>query len=67
MLTGAKPYLGASAIEVLQQHVTAPLPALSPQLAQHQVLLDGLLAKDHEDRIVDASAQLALVRKQLAA
>jgi serine/threonine-protein kinase PpkA len=67
MLTGAKPYLGASAIEVLQQHVTAPLPELPPQLAQHQVLLDGLLAKDRDDRIVDASALLALVRKQLAA
>jgi len=67
MLTGAKPYLGASAIEVLQQHVTAPLPELPPQLAQHQALLEGLLAKDREDRIVDASSLLMLVRKQLAA
>ncbi len=24
MLTGTKPYVGATAIEVLQQHVTAP-------------------------------------------
>ncbi|HUG72417.1 MAG TPA: protein kinase [Steroidobacteraceae bacterium] len=67
MLTGSKPYLGASAIEVLQQHVTAALPELPPQLAHHQVLLEGLMAKDRDDRIVDAPALLALVRKQLAA
>ncbi len=28
MLTGTKPYVGATAIEVLQQHVTAPVPEL---------------------------------------
>jgi predicted Ser/Thr protein kinase/ActR/RegA family two-component response regulator len=67
MLTGAKPYLGASAIEVLQQHVTAPLPELPPQLAQHQALLDGLMAKERDDRIVDAPALLTLVQDQLAA
>jgi predicted Ser/Thr protein kinase/FixJ family two-component response regulator len=67
MLTGSKPYLGATAIEVLQQHVSAALPELPPQLAHHQVLLEGLMAKDRDERIVDAPALLALVRKQLAA
>jgi serine/threonine protein kinase len=55
MLTGRKPYTGTSAIEVLQQHVNAPLPRLPEPLAHHQQLLDGLLAKAREDRFKDAA------------
>jgi DNA-binding response OmpR family regulator len=54
MLTGRKPYTGTSAIDVLQQHVNAPLPQLPEQLAHHQQLLDGLLSKSREDRFKDA-------------
>ncbi|MGH8260434.1 MAG: protein kinase domain-containing protein [Steroidobacteraceae bacterium] len=55
MLTGRKPYTGTSAIEVLQQHVSAPAPRL-PQLLEHlQPLLDGLLAKSPDDRLATAS------------
>ena len=54
MLTGRKPYTGTSAIDVLQQHVNAPLPRLPEQLAHHQQLLDGLLSKSREDRFKDA-------------
>ncbi len=55
MLTGRKPYTGTSAIEVLQQHVSAPMPRL-PQLLEHlQSLLDGLTAKSPEDRFADAA------------
>jgi serine/threonine protein kinase len=32
MLTGSKPYTGNTAMEVLQQHVSAPLPVLPPEL-----------------------------------
>lgn len=61
MLTGEKPYLGATAVEVLQQHVNGPVPGLPPQLAHHQILLDGLMAKDREERIRSASALLAIL------
>jgi eukaryotic-like serine/threonine-protein kinase len=67
MLTGAKPYLGATAVEVLQQHVTAPLPQLPAALQQHQLLLDGLMAKSRDDRFVSADALLAFMQQQQAA
>ena len=67
MLTGSKPYLGATAIEVLQQHVSAPLPQLPAELARHQPLLDGLLAKSRDDRFATADALLAFLQQQQAA
>ena len=54
LLTGAKPYEGKSAVEVLQQHVSAPLPQLPPELAQHQQLLNCLMAKSRNARFADA-------------
>ena len=66
LLTGAKPYVGNSAIEVLQQHVNSAVPELPAQLARHQPLLEGLLAKDRDDRFPSARELLASVR-QLAA
>ena len=67
MLTGTKPYLGATAIEVLQQHVSAPLPQLPPELARHQPLLDGLMAKSRDDRFPTADALLEFLQQQQAA
>ena len=66
MLTARKPYTGTTAIEVLQQHVTAPVPALPPELAGYQTLLDGLMAKSRDERIRSADDLLASLR-QLAA
>jgi serine/threonine protein kinase len=54
MLTGRKPFAGASAIEVLQQHVNAPLPKLPERYAHHQPLLDRLLAKSRDQRYSSA-------------
>jgi serine/threonine-protein kinase PpkA len=51
MLTGSKPYTGATAMEVLQQHVSAPVPALPAALARYQPLLAGLLAKPRAERL----------------
>ena len=59
MLTGNKPYLGATAFEVLQQHVTAPTPELPENLQRHQELLDGLVAKARDDRFASADDLLA--------
>ena len=55
MLTGRKPYTGTSAVEVLQQHVNAPLPRLPRQYEHLQALLDGLLAKSPADRLASAA------------
>ncbi len=54
MLTGRKPFAGASAIEVLQEHVNAPVPQLPERHASYQPLLDRLLAKSREQRYASA-------------
>jgi len=54
MLTGQKPYTGSSAMEVLQQHVSSPVPLLPPQLQRYQDLLNRLLAKSREQRFENA-------------
>jgi DNA-binding response OmpR family regulator/tRNA A-37 threonylcarbamoyl transferase component Bud32 len=51
MLAGRKPYLGISAIDVLQQHVMAPVPELPAQHLQYQPLLERLMSKSREHRI----------------
>jgi tRNA A-37 threonylcarbamoyl transferase component Bud32/DNA-binding response OmpR family regulator len=51
MLAGRKPYLGASAIDVLQQHVMAPVPELPVHHLAYQPLLERLMAKSREQRI----------------
>lgn len=66
MLTGAKPYLGATAVEVLQQHVGAPLPHLPEHFSRHQMLLEGLMAKSPDDRFPSADALLAHLQQQAA-
>ncbi len=69
MLTHRKPYTGVSAIEVLQQHVNAPLPQLPRNQAHLQPLLDGLLAKGRDERFatagdaVDAIAGMRALRR----
>ena len=67
MLTGSKPYVGASAIEVLQQHVAAPVPELPPDLAEHQHVLDRLMAKTREERYDDAADLLSALAHAAAA
>jgi len=54
MLTGRKPFAGSSAIEVLQQHVNAPLPTLPERHAHHQTLIDRMLAKSRDQRFASA-------------
>jgi ActR/RegA family two-component response regulator/predicted Ser/Thr protein kinase len=66
MLTGTKPYLGATAVEVLQQHVSGPMPELPPELARHQALLEGMLAKSRDDRFPTADDLLACLDQAAA-
>jgi serine/threonine protein kinase len=64
MLTGQKPYIGATAMEVLQQHVSAPAPALPADLSRYQAFLARLVAKRRGERFGSAaeivSAAMAL-------
>jgi serine/threonine protein kinase len=66
MLIGSKPYLGATAVEVLQLHVSGPVPYLPPELAQHQQLLEGMMAKSRDDRFATADDLLASLRQAAA-
>jgi DNA-binding NarL/FixJ family response regulator len=61
MLTGKKPYTGGSAMDVLQQHVNAPLPMLPKALAQHEPLLLKMMAKSREDRFASAEEILSAI------
>ena len=58
MLTGEKPYVGATTEEILEQHRTADLPVLGADLAAYQSLLNKLLAKDPASRIGSAREAL---------
>ena len=59
MLTGRKPFTGTSAIEVLQEHVNAPVPQLPSALSHHQPLLARLMAKSRDDRFASADELLS--------
>jgi len=61
MLTGKKPYTGGSAMDVLQQHVNAPLPMLPKALVHHEPLLLKLMAKSREDRFSSAEDILVAI------
>lgn len=58
MLAGKKPYLGASAIDVLQQHVMAPVPELPVHHLFYQPLLERLMSKSRENRIASCGELL---------
>jgi serine/threonine protein kinase len=63
MLAGKKPYLGASAIDVLQQHVMAPVPELPVHHLFYQPLLERLMAKSREQRIASCDELLAAIEQ----
>jgi DNA-binding response OmpR family regulator len=61
MVTGRKPYTGLSAIDVLQQHVTAPVPQLPHSHVHLQALLEGLIAKSRDDRFANAAQAIEAI------
>jgi DNA-binding response OmpR family regulator len=63
MLAGKKPYLGASAIDVLQQHVMAPVPELPVHHLSYQPLLERLMSKSREQRIASCDELLAALEQ----
>jgi serine/threonine protein kinase len=61
MLANRKPYQGSTREEILVQHVSAPSPALPPQLSTYQPLIDRLMAKSASQRVANARALVELV------
>jgi tRNA A-37 threonylcarbamoyl transferase component Bud32 len=61
MLTGQKPYTGATAMEVIYKHRRSELPAIPPQFADYQPMLRRLLAKAPADRYQSAGALLEAI------
>jgi CheY-like chemotaxis protein len=59
LLTGQKPYIGGTAMEVLQQHVSAPLPALPADLSRYEPFLTRLMAKSRGERFASAAEIIA--------
>jgi DNA-binding NarL/FixJ family response regulator len=59
LLTGQKPYIGTTAMEVLQQHVSAPPPGLPADLARYEPFLARLLAKSRAERFASADEIVA--------
>jgi len=67
MLTGRKPYTGATAMEVLQQHVNSPLPPLPHSFARYEPVLHRLAAKNRNERFGTADEIIAAVAELRAA
>jgi len=59
MLTGRKPYTGASAMEVIYKHKRAELPPIGPEHQRYAPILKRLLAKAPAERFQSARELLA--------
>lgn len=59
MLAGHRPFASDTVDGLMKAHMTAPLPCLPADSASLQPLLDGLLAKDPDDRFQSADELLA--------
>jgi serine/threonine-protein kinase PpkA len=58
LLTGRKPYHASSAQELLRMHVQDPVPLLPIDHGQLQPVIEGMMAKDREQRYPSAQALL---------
>lgn len=50
LLTGEKPYIASSTRAMINQHVSAAIPRLPPQLGRYQHIINKAMAKDPDDR-----------------
>ncbi len=62
MLTGRKPFISNSIIDVIYMHKKAPMPRLPARYAPLQGLLDLMCAKSRADRFRDTDALLHYIR-----
>jgi class 3 adenylate cyclase/predicted Ser/Thr protein kinase len=61
MLMQQRPFDGNSIVELISQHVHAPVPRLPDALAEYQGLLDAMLAKDPAERLQNAEEVLGAI------
>ena len=61
MLTGKKPFDGASPVEIVFKHLNEPIPKLPEALAMYQPLLEKMTAKEPADRFASATEMLSAV------
>ena len=66
MLTGSQPYIGESAIQVIFKHIHDEIPLLPKRVRALQPVLDGLMAKDRDERIRSAAELADMLRPFLA-
>ncbi len=70
LLTGARPFQGPTPIDLIQQHLTAPLPPLAAHRAGLPAVLDAVIArataKDPRNRYPDIPNLLADLRQVVA-
>jgi DNA-binding NarL/FixJ family response regulator len=59
MLTGQRPYGGHTAMAIMSQHASRPVPVLPQPTAAQQPLLDRLMAKQQSARYASADELLA--------
>ncbi|HIO91732.1 MAG TPA: serine/threonine protein kinase [Leucothrix mucor] len=62
LLMGDKPYHGSTEMELMMQHVLAPIPTFPPEYEGYQSLLDKMLAKDETQRlqrVIDVGSYLS--------
>jgi hypothetical protein len=58
---GKKPYEGSSEMELMMQHVMAPIPILPDEYSNFQQALNKMLAKDETlrlQRVIDVGSYL---------
>jgi len=61
LLMNQRPYQGDTIVELITQHVRAPIPRLPQALEEYQVLLDGMMAKDPAERLQSADDVLVAI------
>ena len=67
MLTGQRPYNGRSAMAIMAQHTSSPIPTLPEATAAQQPLLDRLMSKKPAGRYASAEELLADLGPSVAA
>jgi eukaryotic-like serine/threonine-protein kinase len=63
MLCGRRPFNGPTALELLSQHLVAPVPPVPAEAARYQPLIDLMLEKRPKYRLPDADAVLQEIRR----
>jgi serine/threonine-protein kinase PpkA len=61
MLTGSKPYISSSLIDIVIQHKQGPIPDLPEDLSEFQPLLNRMMAKQRDERFSDADELIAAI------